>query len=353
MVLLQFAFSLVLATQTANAPQPLTRIDVVVADQTGQRIAGLSAADFEVLENGQKRPIADFVEYSPSGKPAEKVEDPNFVPLITPASPTPARRIVLLVDDATKSKAAAFLAAQLRAGDVITIDDGKGELTSRIAATALRLEHAPEKRAIVVFGEVPEAAKTFAGKRGVAVVTADAAEDLASYYSLAVRPSSSNATLQIRTTRPFAVRTWIASAQPLAEDAAGDAVLAHHFLAPQSNDLQISLSLGGPATAGPKRQVKLLIHVPVRNLSLAKEGDEVTGGFEVLTSIGDGKGRFSRVNRQAHAIRWPAAAAEQAGERDITYSLDVVLEQGASVISVGVVDQRSKKTGFQRIEVSG
>ena len=83
---------------------------------------------------------------------------------------------------------------------------------------------------------------------------------------------------------------------------------------------------------------------------LKKEGDEWTGGFDVLTSIGDGKGRFTRVNRQSHTVRWPANAAGP--DRVINYQFDVVLEPGSTRISVGVVDQGSKKTGFQRVEVA-
>lgn len=345
------AVSLPLAAQIAE-PAPLTRIDVVVADETGARLRGLAPVDFEVFEGEKKLAVADFVEYSPEGKVTAPVTDSRYVQLVTPPSPTPPRRLVLLADEATKAEATQFADAHRRPGDVITIDTGKGDIASRIAAAALKLARYPEKKGIVVFGDPGDTATKFANNRGVAVVKADAAEDLASYYSLTVRADAATP-IQVKTTRPSYIRTYLASARPLADDVIGDTVLAHHFIAPQSNDLGISLATAPLPADGVRRQVKLQVLVPIRNLSFAREGAEVTGGFDVLTSIGDGKGRFTRVNKQTHAIRWPAAALEQAGQRNITYSFDVSLEPGSTQISVGVVDRRSKKTGFQRIEVSG
>jgi hypothetical protein len=330
---------------------PLTCIDVVVANEKGERLRGLSAVDFEVLEGDKKLPIIEFAEYSPEGRVSQPVTDSRYVQLVTPPAPTPPRRVVLLADDATKAEAAQFAEARRRPGDVFTIDTGKGEMASRIAAAALQLARHPEKKAIVVYGDPGDAATKFAGNRGVAVVKPDQFEDVASYYSLGVR--AGDAPVQVRTTRMSYVRTYFASARPLADDAIGDTVLAHHFIAPRSNELGITLATAPAAPTGPRRTVKLQVMVPIRNLGFAREGAEVTGGFDVLTSIGDGKGRFTRVSKQSHAIRWPAEALAQAGDRNITYSFDIVLEPGSTQISVGVVDQHSKKTGFQRIEVSG
>ena len=352
MFLRQLAVLLAVALPLAAQSAAPARVDVVVTDQQGKRIGGLSAVDFEILENDEKRPVLDFVEYSPTGRVAEPVTDPRYVSLVTPASPTPPRRIVLLADDASKAQAVEFIEKQKRARDVIVLDENKGDLTARIAAAALQLARYPEKKAIVVFAEAPENAKTFAAKRGVSVITPDAAEDLTGYYSLGFQPKGGGSTVHVRTTRElFVARSVLATAQPLAEDAAGDAVLAHQFVAPQTNDLGIALALAPAQPVAGKRQVKLQVLVPIRNLSFAHEGNEVMGGFDVLTSIGDGKGRFTRVNRQSHAIRWPHEALDQAGDRSITYAFDVMLEDDASLISVGVIDQRSKKTGFARIEV--
>lgn len=345
MLLRQLAVSLAIAT--AVAAQTPTRIDAVVTDATGMRIRGLTAVDFKVIEDGEEHVVEEAVEYSATATGAKPIDDPRYVALVTPASPAPPWRVVVLADESTP--VADFMTWR-RTKDIVTVDtNNSADLTSRIAAAALRLARHPEKKGIVVFGDVEDAARNFAARRGIVVIKADGAEDLTSYYSLTFK-STGGKSLQVRTTRPFNVRSTFASSVPLARDEFGDAVLAHHFVPPSSNQLGIAASVSPAQLVDTKRQVKLQVLVPVRNLTLTKEGDEVTGGFDVLTSIGDGKGRFTRVNRQSHAIRWPAGAAAQ--DRNISYSFDVLLEPGSTRISVGVVDQKSKKTGFQRVEVA-
>jgi hypothetical protein len=51
-----------LAAQVAEEPPPLIRIDVVAASEKGERLRGLAAVDFEVLEGDKKLPIVEFAE---------------------------------------------------------------------------------------------------------------------------------------------------------------------------------------------------------------------------------------------------------------------------------------------------
>lgn len=369
----QFAVALALvAPLAAFAADTLpTRLHLVVKDEKGQRVRGLTPADFEVVENGQKRQIKELTEFAPTGLEAKPAEDPRYVALVTPAMRTPPRRMLLIVED--PAQASSFLQQHLRSGDVVMIEGVQGwssdakeleaklraagprnmavTLDSRVAAAALQLARYPETKAIVVFGDVTDATKHFASRRGVVVTKADEADDLANYYELAFDAKGGGSTVQVRSVRSFNVRTWLASVRPLGEDDVADAVLAHHFVPPQSNELQVSLALAPSTQAGAKRTVKLQVMVPVRNLALDKAGADVTGGFDVLTSIGDGKGRFSRVHKQSHALKWTNAMLSESGDRDINYAFDVVLDQTTTQISVGVVDHRTKKTGFGRIDV--
>jgi hypothetical protein len=163
-------------------------------------------------------------------------------------------------------------------------------------------------------------------------------------------PAPKRDSIRVRLKQPsHRVRLALAGAPLSPADAITDAVTAHHVLEPESNDLEIELETA-PLS---ERKVRLNVVIPIRNLQLARQGDELTGGFDVYLSISDGKGYFSQVNKQSHAIRWPAATVPEDDERTITYSIDVTMEPGASQISVGVVDQRSKKTGYERVEVQG
>lgn len=354
----KFAVALVavlpLAAQVTERPA-LTRVDVVVTDEQGNRIRGLDVADFEITENGERRAIESFEEFSIDAKPGPAVTDTRFVALVAPASPAPPRRLTLLYSDPSGEAAAKlFAASHQRPGDIVTLTADTS--SPRIAASVIELARHPEKRVLVVFAQASEKAASFARRRGVTLydagTLANAADDLASYYSLAVR-SSNSAPINIRTTRQYNVRATAIHAPLTVEDAVSDAVIAQHAGTASANDLGIELRAEPEAAAGATRKVKLHVAIPIRNLQLAREGDKVTGGFDVFVSLGDEKGGFSPVTKRTHAISWPPEAQSQAGERVIDYVIDVVMDAGRSRISVGVIDRRSKKTGFQRIEVSG
>ncbi len=113
----------------------LVRIDAVVLDRDGRPVKGLTAADFEVLENGKLRDVASFetvdVRPQPSADtaataaPAPAAESVPRVLL-----PQDGRAILLYFDDIhvqaenasrVRSTLAPFLSRELRPGDAITI----------------------------------------------------------------------------------------------------------------------------------------------------------------------------------------------------------------------------------------
>lgn len=196
----------------------------------------------------------------------------------------------------------------------------------------------------------------FVGQRADLALSAVAA-DLGGYYSIGFRaaaPPRDAGTIRVRVKRAgnHNVRASLATAAPVeVADSITEAVTAHHVLEPQTNDLEIALDSDEPVAEGDKQKIKVHVLIPVRNLDLVRQGNELTGGFDVYLSISDGKAYFSPVNKQTHQIRWPAAEVSQDDERTMKYTIDVTLEQGASLISVGVVDHRSKKTGFERLEL--
>lgn len=184
----------------------------------------------------------------------------------------------------------------------------------------------------------------------------EVAADMGGYYSLGFRASNPprRDAIKVRVKQPAAknIRIALAGAPLSPGDAINDAVVAHHVLPPETNDLEIELETGDLIGAGDKPKIKLNVIIPIRNLKLARQGSEVTGGFDVYLSISDGKAYFSEVNKQSHTIRWPADTyAGEDDERTLTYSIDVTLEGGANRISVGVVDHATKKTGYETISL--
>lgn len=349
------AVTLPLAAQVTEAAA-VTRVDVMVVDPAGGLVRGLSAADFEITDNGQRLPVEEFTEYAldaPSGaQPA--VTDTRYVPLATTATPTPPRRLVFLFDANATAADRDAAKALVRPGDIVTMDEHilPKHFPSRVATATVQLARYPERKAIIAFGDTAPQMAAFASRRGVSFYgrdqLADAALDLAGYYSLTVRATTPR-NVQVATTRPYNLRYVVTAPSTDIEDA----VLAHHVAEPETNDLRISVSAEPAVTVSDRRQVRLHVLIPIRNLTLLREGDEVTGGFDVYVSTAGPSGSISPPNKQTHSIRWPAVAQEKAGKRNMEFVVDVVVEPGISRISVGVLDHRSKKTGFQRIEVIG
>ena len=121
----------------------------------------------------------------------------------------------------------------------------------------------------------------------------------------------------------------------------------------QVNDLGISVQVAGEVTAeGEKRRVPIHVLIPARNITVAAEGDVLTGGFSVYYCAADGQAGTSAVTRRSHEIRWTPETVQQLGnDGSITFSMKIFLEKGQDLISFGVLDHRSQATGFSKIEM--
>ncbi len=177
--------------------------------------------------------------------------------------------------------------------------------------------------------------------------------EIDSYYSIGYRgdPSLTDPKISARTKQGQRVRLSRAPGLTSADDMMRLAVLAHHVVPPDTNDLRISVVMGDAVVEGNRRRLPLKIQIPVALLRLEREGSEVTGGFVVYVCTGTGQGSVSKINRQSHEIRWPAGVLEQARTKTMTFAVDVLLSPGAKQISVGVLDQRSEQTGFEVVSV--
>jgi len=150
----------------------------------------------------------------------------------------------------------------------------------------------------------------------------------------------------------YGVRYAFAGGPETKDSEIQDAVIANHANgAVWSNDLQISILKDPPQPDAEGRRVKLRVLIPVKSLQLQHDGNEVTGGFAVYISTGDGEGHTSAVNRQVHDIRWPADKLPEMEDKTIGFAVDVVMKPGRNQISVGVLDQRSKHMGFAKASI--
>ncbi|HYK05654.1 MAG TPA: VWA domain-containing protein [Thermoanaerobaculia bacterium] len=106
---------LLLTTASLQAQQAMPRanesidvsivnVDVFVTDRKGNRVRGLTAADFEIRENGRPQPISNFAEYAPEqrrGSGADRRDIPANNPIAALAEAPQKRTIVIFVESTT------------------------------------------------------------------------------------------------------------------------------------------------------------------------------------------------------------------------------------------------------------
>jgi VWFA-related protein len=182
------------------------------------------------------------------------------------------------------------------------------------------------------------------------------ASDLDSFYTIGIHPPAPIAGMQslsVRVTNGYAVRVTRGSAgSGTAADEMDSRVVTNQVLRSSENGLGISLNAGPPVLAeGERRLVTVDVMIPIRKLKLVPEGARLNGAFTVFIATGDSTGHSSNVNRQTEEIHWPADAVRRAGNKALTFRVNVVLEPGRSQISVGVMDEKSQEKGFGRLSV--
>jgi VWFA-related protein len=179
--------------------------------------------------------------------------------------------------------------------------------------------------------------------------------DLESFYTVGVHPTapiSGRQAVAVKVKNGYGVRVTRGSAgSGTPEDEMESRVIANQMFKPTDNSLGISLNAAPPVVEGERRRVTVDVLIPIRKLKLVPEGDSVAGEFTVFISTGDSIGNSSSVNRQKKEIRWPAEAVRHAGDKALTFRVNVVLEPGRSQISVGVMDDKSQEKGFGRLSV--
>jgi VWFA-related protein len=180
--------------------------------------------------------------------------------------------------------------------------------------------------------------------------------DLTSYYSLGYRASPDRVDrlnridVQLRR-RKEAVRSRQAVIETTLSTEMAEAVAANLFYPVNKNDLAIAVTAGAtsPAATIDTVTVPLTIHIPTAGLTLAPEGSDLTGTFSLFAAFLRKDGAVSRVDRQQHQFRFPAASVSR--RKEITVHLDVTADARTDGISVGVLEELSHATGFGSVKV--
>ncbi|HEX9406643.1 MAG TPA: hypothetical protein VF975_04950, partial [Thermoanaerobaculia bacterium] len=181
--------------------------------------------------------------------------------------------------------------------------------------------------------------------------------DLQSYYSLGYRAGTERVDRQRNLDVRIKNRSYIVrSRQTFVEKSTfaemNDRVIANLLYKVKANDLNILVKAGTPVPTEDLFRVPVEIQIPMEKLTLLPQGEAYMGGFSVYVAVANKLGDMSDVNRQTHQIRVPNSDYSKIKGKYYAYSLDLVMEPGPNRISVGVVDDVSNVTGFDRIPIN-
>jgi VWFA-related protein len=180
--------------------------------------------------------------------------------------------------------------------------------------------------------------------------------DLDSYYSLGYRAGTERVdrqrALEVRVkNRNLRVRNRQTFVEKSTFQEMSDRVIANLLYKTKANDLGIRVKVNSPIPADELFKVPVEIHIPIDNLTLIQQGEAYMGGFSIYVVVGNKDGDMSDVARKTHQITIPVNDFTRSKGKYYTYTLDLMCERGLNKISVGVVDDVSNTSGFDKQQV--
>jgi len=180
--------------------------------------------------------------------------------------------------------------------------------------------------------------------------------DLDSYYSLGYRAGTERVdrqrSLEVRVkNKQLRVRNRQSFVEKSTFQEMSDRVIANLLYKTKANDLGIRVKVNAPVPAEDLFKVPVEVHIPLDNLVLLQQGEAYLGGFSVYVVVGNKDGDMSDVARRSHQITIPVSDFAKSKGKYYTYTLDLMCERGLNKISVGVVDDVSNTSGFDKQQV--
>lgn len=184
----------------------------------------------------------------------------------------------------------------------------------------------------------------------------DIERDLGSYYSLGYRAGTDRVdrqrALEVRVkNKQLRVRNRQTFVEKSTFQEMSDRVIANLLYKTKANDLGVTVKVNVPIASQDLFKVPVEVRIPINNLALLQQGEAFMGGFSIYVVVGNKDGDMSDVARKTHQITIPTGEFEKAKGKYYTYTLDLMCERGLNKISVGVVDDVSNVSGFDRQQV--
>ncbi|HKR65720.1 MAG TPA: VWA domain-containing protein [Thermoanaerobaculia bacterium] len=180
--------------------------------------------------------------------------------------------------------------------------------------------------------------------------------DLASYYSLGYRSTGERQdalrAVEVKLKKKgYKLRTRRAVIEPSVGQEMNDAVAAYLFREPGRNDLAIRAIAGRRATTSGEAGavIPVTVTIPTEKLTLLPDGEDLTGSFSLFAAFVRMDGAVSKVSKQTQSFRFPKESL--ARRKEITVKLDVTADMRTDGVSIGVMDEASRATGFAAVKV--
>ena len=180
--------------------------------------------------------------------------------------------------------------------------------------------------------------------------------DLDSYYSLGYRAGTERVdrqrSLEVRVrNRNYVVRSRQSFVEKSTFAEMSDRVIANLLYKSKANDLNIRVKINTPVPADDLFRVPVEIQIPMENLTLLPQGESNLGGFTVYVAVANKDNDMSDVAQKQQQLRVPLGDMPKLKGKYYTYVLDLLMERGVNRVSIGVVDDISNQTGFDRQQV--
>jgi VWFA-related protein len=182
------------------------------------------------------------------------------------------------------------------------------------------------------------------------------ATDLSTYYSLGYRSSGErqdrlkNVDVRLKK-RGYTVRNRKAVIEKTPQSEMSDAVMANLFYTSPANALEVKATTGAPTPAGNGSVVvPLTITVPMQALTLLPDGEDLVGRYSVFAAFLRQDGAVSKVSNQTQVFRFPASSLPR--RKELTVKLDVTTDPQTGAISLGMMDETSRQTGFAVVKLN-
>ena len=180
--------------------------------------------------------------------------------------------------------------------------------------------------------------------------------DLDAYYSLGYRAGTERVdrqrSLEVRVkNRNYVVRSRQSFVEKSTFAEMSDRVIANLLYKSKANDLNIRVKINTPVPADDLFRVPVEIQIPMESLTLLPQGESNLGGFTVYVAVANKDNDMSDVAQKQQQLRVPQADMPKIKGKYYTYVLDLLMERGVNRVSIGVVDDISNSTGFDRQQV--